>query len=262
MDGITELTCPSPQGTFIRRAYESLPRYVEAKRSPNCSRFASRPEALPIDRIPISDRTDRRNRHPDKAEGLPQASPGQSEERASPWECVQKQNQPRSGRHNALRIEVGVTMSRGRMPASVIFDQPTPAALAAYLDSLSEPATPSAAVAVPDTSDEPIAIVAMSCRLPGGVESPEQLWDLVVRGDDAIAPMPTDRGWRIDELFDPNPDRSGGCGARGGNRTRAGTRARARGGGARGRGRGHRRRQMGAHRRRVDGGQRPSDLHR
>ncbi len=56
---------------------------------------------------------------------------------------------------------------------------------------------------------EPIAIVGMACRYPGGVRSPEQLWQMLEEGRDGIVPMPTDRDWNADALYDPDPDRAG-----------------------------------------------------
>ncbi|MGW4088173.1 type I polyketide synthase, partial [Streptomyces sp. NPDC004822] len=99
-----------------------------------------------------------------------------------------------------------------RLPVTLAFDHPSPTALARHLVDRLTGTTGS--MRAPGTSpvasdDEPIAIVAMSCRFPGGVKSPEDLWQLVVTGTDAVSTFPTDRGWNGDELHDPTAGRSG-----------------------------------------------------
>ncbi|NRQ37578.1 polyketide synthase, partial [Nonomuraea sp. NN258] len=56
-----------------------------------------------------------------------------------------------------------------------------------------------------DTAPEPIAVVGMACRLPGGAETPEDLWRLVSEGIDATTTFPTNRGWNLNTLHHPNP---------------------------------------------------------
>ena len=90
-----------------------------------------------------------------------------------------------------LRNALG-TMTGLPLPATVIFDHPSPRALADHiLDRLAGPQNPGAATPVVRAAEgEPIAIIAMSCRYPGGVGSPEDLWQLVTQGRDAIDAVP------------------------------------------------------------------------
>ncbi|MES9544268.1 SDR family NAD(P)-dependent oxidoreductase, partial [Actinomadura sp. NPDC000600] len=92
-----------------------------------------------------------------------------------------------------------------QLPATLLFDHPTPEILAGHLHTLllgeaEEPAQASGGTAAAP-ADEPIAIVAMSCRYPGGARTPEALWRLVADGTDAISTFPQDRGWDLDRLF-------------------------------------------------------------
>jgi len=117
---------------------------------------------------------------------------------------------------NRLTLLLGV-----RIPATVVFDHPTATALARLLaveltgGTLAEAIAPVTVSAV-SSEDEPIAIVALSCRFPGGVASPEDLWRLVADGVDAVGPFPADRGWDLDGLYHPDPDNPGTSYARDG----------------------------------------------
>nr|WP_313956572.1 polyketide synthase [Streptomyces sp. SAJ15] len=104
---------------------------------------------------------------------------------------------------NRLRTATGLAL-----PTTLIFDYPNPTTLANHLrDELlgRRPAVTAPALLTP-VIDEPIAVVGMACRYPGGISSPETLWDLVAAGTDAISGFPSDRGWDLEGLYDPDPD--------------------------------------------------------
>nr|AXL05508.1 beta-ketoacyl synthase [uncultured bacterium] len=110
---------------------------------------------------------------------------------------------------NRLGAATGV-----KLPATLVFDYPTPLALARHLreelgDQLGAADAPAPVPVVAADLDEPIAIVGMSCRLPGGVTGPDDLWRMVFEGREGMSSFPTDRGWDLDGLFDPDPDRPG-----------------------------------------------------
>ncbi|MDN0195764.1 type I polyketide synthase [Streptomyces sp. S.PNR 29] len=105
-----------------------------------------------------------------------------------------------------------------RLPVTVVFDHPTPGALADFLAAellgdLQEPASPAAAAptpATPRTDDEPLVIVGMACRYPGGITSPDQLWDFVLDERDAVSGFPADRGWTSEPPADGSVPQQGG----------------------------------------------------
>ncbi|WP_369244602.1 SDR family NAD(P)-dependent oxidoreductase [Streptomyces sp. R41] len=116
-----------------------------------------------------------------------------------------------------LRNRIGTRIG-AKLPATLLFDHPTPARLAEYLLTTAL-ATGSRTTrrTAPDTqparttasaSDEPVALVAMACRLPGGVSDPDGLWRLVAEGRDAVGPFPAGR-WDVESLYDPDPEALG-----------------------------------------------------
>ncbi|MGW3957958.1 SDR family NAD(P)-dependent oxidoreductase, partial [Streptomyces sp. NPDC004752] len=98
-----------------------------------------------------------------------------------------------------------------RLPTTLVFDHPSPDALTAYLSAQisGRPADSPAPTTSTVATDEPIAIVGMACRFPGGVSSPEELWRLMSDGVDAVGEFPVNRGWDLDGLYDPDPSMSG-----------------------------------------------------
>ncbi|MEU5022315.1 type I polyketide synthase, partial [Streptomyces angustmyceticus] len=107
------------------------------------------------------------------------------------------------------------------LPDTLVFDHPTPLALAEHLFTLlgeeattETPAESHSLQEIPArdgkaSDDDHIAIVGMACRYPGGVRSPEDLWDLISAGKDATTEFPADRGWDIATLYNEDPDHSG-----------------------------------------------------
>ncbi|MFC3455470.1 SDR family NAD(P)-dependent oxidoreductase [Amycolatopsis speibonae] len=97
-----------------------------------------------------------------------------------------------------------------RLPATLVFDFPSPLSLAVHIRRLLLGEAETSATATTTVStDEPIAIVSMSCRFPGGVSTPEQLWDMLAAGGEGIGDFPQDRGWDLAGLYSPDRDRSG-----------------------------------------------------
>ncbi|WP_415954528.1 type I polyketide synthase, partial [Streptomyces sp. KLOTTS4A1] len=124
---------------------------------------------------------------------------------------------------NRLKAVTGLSL-----PATLAYDHPSPEALARHLRTELIGADDGAGIGVgigagPDTGlsttssthrgtdDDLIAVVGMSCRFPGGVNTPEQLWELLAAGKDAVSGFPVDRGWDLERLYDPTrsaPDTS------------------------------------------------------
>ncbi|WP_124445844.1 type I polyketide synthase, partial [Streptomyces sp. NL15-2K] len=98
-----------------------------------------------------------------------------------------------------------------RLPSTLIFDHPNVTVLAAFLGEQLSPTQQRTATLAQHTrvADDPVAIVGMACRYPGGVTSPDELWELVADGRDGVGYFPEDRGWDLENLYHPDPDHPG-----------------------------------------------------
>ncbi|MGW0035088.1 type I polyketide synthase, partial [Streptomyces sp. NPDC003314] len=110
----------------------------------------------------------------------------------------------------ATELRAALVQATGlRLPTGLLFDHPTPEALAGFVEGeLLGTEGPDAEAVATAADDDPIAVVSMACRYPGGVASPEDLWRLVSEGGDAVSAFPTNRGW-AEDLYDPDSERQG-----------------------------------------------------
>ncbi|BBB01307.1 polyketide synthase [Actinacidiphila reveromycinica] len=109
---------------------------------------------------------------------------------------------------NRLQTVTGLSL-----PTTLVFDYPNAGRIADYLAERFGDTSAQAEDALPalvaGSTDDPMVIVGMACRFPGGVNNPADLWRVVTDGVDVMSGFPDDRGWDLDALYDPNGERAG-----------------------------------------------------
>ncbi|MDQ0935944.1 acyl transferase domain-containing protein/thioesterase domain-containing protein/acyl carrier protein [Streptomyces turgidiscabies] len=109
---------------------------------------------------------------------------------------------------NRLQTVTGLSL-----PATLVFDYPNAGRIAGYLaerfGDASTEVTDALPALVASGADDPMVIVGMACRFPGGVNTPSDLWRVVTDGVDVMSGFPDDRGWDLEALYDPNGERAG-----------------------------------------------------
>ncbi|MFF8104487.1 SDR family NAD(P)-dependent oxidoreductase, partial [Streptomyces sp. NPDC016640] len=112
----------------------------------------------------------------------------------------------------AVELRNRLTTATGlRLTATLVFDYPTPHGLAEHLvaELLDEHGDLGTPLVAADVADDPVVIVGMACRMPGGITTPDELWRMLADGEDRITAFPTDRGWDLDTLFGGGHDNRG-----------------------------------------------------
>ncbi|MFF9105228.1 type I polyketide synthase, partial [Streptomyces rubrogriseus] len=113
-----------------------------------------------------------------------------------------------------LRNRLGAATGMS-LPTTLVYDHPTPEAVIRRLradllgDAEADGTGSDGPRPVAADADEPIAVVSMACRFPGGIGSPEELWQVLAAGEERIGPFPTDRGWDVAGLYDPEGEQPG-----------------------------------------------------
>ncbi|WP_245232022.1 SDR family NAD(P)-dependent oxidoreductase, partial [Streptomyces lavenduligriseus] len=114
----------------------------------------------------------------------------------------------------AVQLRNRLTATTGmRLPTTLVFDYPTTNGLAEYLRSelfgVSGAPADLSVVRNADEEDDPVVIVGMACRFPGGIDTPEAFWKLLEAGGDVISELPANRGWDMERLLNPDPEAKG-----------------------------------------------------